>query len=124
MPEPPRVDIVPKDLVGSIGAGEVESAPPTFLERWGVVFVACLGGWILLISTGMLIYFVLQRPAFPSLAGLTLEQTRSAIEAHKLAEDGWRDSLSYLFDLTVTRTTLPIVTLLLGYLFGRAKGLN
>ena len=72
----------------------------------------------------MLIYFVLQRPAFPFLTGLTAEQIRSAIDARKLAEDGWRDSISYLFDLTVTRTTLPIVTLLLGYLFGRAKGLN
>ena len=107
-----------------MSVGHAEVVPPTFLEKWGVVFVACTGGWILLISTAMLVYFVLQRPAFPSLTGLSVEQIRGTIEAHKLAEESWRDSVSYLFDLTVTRTTLPIVTLLLGYLFGRAKGLN
>ena len=106
------------------GTGDVHVVPPTFLERWGVVFVAWVGGWILLTSTAMLVYFVLQRPALPSLAGVTVEQIRGTVEAHKLAEDGWRDSVSYLYDLTVTKTALPIVTLLLGYLFGRTKGLN
>ncbi len=124
MVEPNKVEKVPKDLIGSIGAGNLESAPPTFLERWGVVFVACTGGWILFVSTAMLVYFVFQRPVFPSLAGLTADQIRSTIEVRKLAEDGWRDSVSYLFDLMVTKTALPILTLLLGYLFGRAKGLN
>ncbi len=103
--------------------GQVYVVPPTFLERWGVVFVAWVGGWILLVSTGMLVYFILQRPVFPSLAGLTADQIRGTAEAHKLAEDGWRDSVSYLFDMMVTKTALPIVTLLLGYLFGRAKTL-
>jgi hypothetical protein len=30
-----------------------------------------------------------------------------------------RDSLTYIFDLLVTKTAMPLVTLLLGYLFGR-----
>jgi hypothetical protein len=31
----------------------------------------------------------------------------------------FRDPVGYVFDLTVTKTVLPIVTLLLGYLFGK-----
>ena len=72
---------VPQSLEVLPGAGDVHVVPPTFLERWGVVFVA----WILLISTAMLVYFVLQRPALPSLAGLSAEQIRGIVEAHKFA---------------------------------------
>ncbi len=76
---------VPQSLEVLPGAGDVHVVPPTFLERWGVVFVAWVGGWILLISTAMLVYFVLQRPALPSLAGLSAEQIRGIVEAHKFA---------------------------------------
>jgi hypothetical protein len=43
------------------------------------------------------------------------------LELHKSATDQFRDSLSFVFDLMVIKTVLPLVTLLLGYLFGSKK---
>ena len=92
---------------------------PTFLERWGVVFVAWVGGWILLVGSGMLVYFLLHQPVQPNLAGLSVDQIQGALSSHKQLLDQWRDSLTFIFDLLVTKTALPILTLLLGYLFGK-----
>jgi hypothetical protein len=83
------------------------------------VFLACAGSWVLLVASGMLIYFFLHQPAPPSLSGLTPEQARDASSVFKQVNDQWRDALTYVFDLMVTKTVLPIVTLLLGYLFGK-----
>jgi hypothetical protein len=107
------------NVVSLPDVGEVVVAPPTFLERWGVVFVACTGGWILLVGTGLLIYFLHYQPALPSLAGLTVDQARDVLITHKQLVDQWRDSLNSIFDLLVTKTALPVVALLLGYLFGK-----
>ena len=101
--------------------GQVYLAPPTFLERWGVIFVAWVGFWILAVSTALIAYFIVKHPQPPVLAGLTADQSRDVLAAQKLVEDQWRESLTYVFDLTVTKTALPIATLLLGYLFGRGK---
>lgn len=114
---PQNLDVV----VSPAAAGNISIAPPTFLERWGVFFVACTGGWILLVGSGILIYFLRNQPAFPNLAGLTADQAKDALNLHKQLYDQWRDSLTYIFNLLVTNTTLPLVTLLLGYLFGKGK---
>jgi len=53
------------------------------------------------------------------LTGLSTDQVKDALNIHKQALDQWRDSLTFIFDLLVTKTALPIVTLLLGYLFGK-----
>ena len=108
-------------VVSDTKAGEISIVPPTFLEKWGIVFVACAGGWILLVGSGILIYFLCHQPALPSLAGQTAEQAKEVLNLHKQLYDQWRDSLTYIFDLLVTKTALPLVTLLLGYLFGKGK---
>jgi hypothetical protein len=114
-PQVQNVEISPTN------AGEISILPPTFLERWGVVFVAFAGGWILFVGSGILIYFLGHQPPFPNLSGLTADQAKEALNIHKQLDDQWRDSLTYIFDLLVTKTTLPLVTLLLGYLFGKGK---
>jgi hypothetical protein len=101
--------------------GEISIVPPTFLERWGVVFVACAGGWILLVSSGILIHFLRNQPSFPNVSGLSPDQAKDALAVYKQLCDQSRDSLTYIFDLLVTKTALPLVTLLLGYLFGKTK---
>ena len=101
--------------------GEVKVLPPTFLERWGVVFLACGGGWILLVGTSLFLFYLWKQPPSANLSGLQGEALRDALAMHKEALDQWRDSLTFIFDLLVTRTVLPIVTLLLGYLFGKAR---
>jgi hypothetical protein len=103
--------------VSTAAVGEATDA--TFLERWGVVFLACAGGWILAVASAILIYFLCHLPALPNLTGLSTDQVKDALNIHKQALDQWRDSLTFIFDLLVTKTALPIVTLLLGYLFGK-----
>src|SRR4051812_13809865 len=101
---PPPVQNV---VVSSTGVGSVKIAPPTFLERWGVVFVAFAGGWILLAGTGILIYFLLKQPPFPNLAGLSSDQANGVLSTYKQLNEQWHDSLTYIFDLLITKTTLP-----------------
>jgi hypothetical protein len=48
----------PEDVdISTTQVGEIAIAPPTFLERWGVVFLAFAGAWILAVGTALLIYF-------------------------------------------------------------------
>lgn len=108
--------------VSSAAIGTFQTVPPSFLERWGVVFVAWIGGWILLTGSVICAYYLWKQPLSPSLAGLTPDQAQAVLSTHKLLVDQWRDSLNYVFNLLITNTALPIVTLLLGYLFGRGKG--
>lgn len=96
--------------------------PPTFLEKWGVVLVACAGGWILPVASVLLVYFLWKAPAFPQM-NQSSEQMKDIANSYRSMHEQWRESLSYMFDLLVTKTVLPIVTLLLGYLFGRSKSL-
>ncbi len=95
------------------------TAPPTFLERWGVILLACAGAWVLIIASAIVYYYLRYQPTFPSGSGMTSDQMREALGLHKEVEEQFRDSLVSIFDLAVTRTALPIVTLLLGYLFGK-----
>jgi hypothetical protein len=102
-------------------AGRTADIPPTFLERWGVVFLAFTGGWILLVELILMAYYLWKLPALPSLTGLSPEQLRDALAVHTQVVHDWRDDVTAIFDVLVTKTALPIVTLLLGYLFGRTK---
>lgn len=113
IPQPPDVTVT------SQAVGQIVLTPPTFLEKWGVVFVACVGCWILAVGTAMLVFYLRNLPEMPSLSGLSADQARDALTHHKEIYDQWRDSLNQIFDLLVTKTALPIVTLLLGYLFGK-----
>ena len=107
--------------VSSANVGTFQTVPPSFLERWGVVFLAWIGGWILLTGSVICAYYLWKQPPSPSLASLTPDQAQAILSTHKLLVDQWRDSLNYVFNLLITNTALPIVTLLLGYLFGRGK---
>ena len=56
---PENIDISATEI------GQIAIAPPTFLERWGVVFLAYAGAWILVVGTSLLIYFFWKQPALP-----------------------------------------------------------
>ena len=107
--------------VSAADIGTIQIAPPSFLERWGVIFLACFAFWIIVVGTIILTYYLTHQPSAPSLAGLTADQVREALANQKLLQDQWRDSLNYIFDLLITKTALPLVTLLLGYLFGKGQ---
>lgn len=116
----PQVVSIP--VSGESGIGAFTITPPTFLEKWGVVFVSVGGAWILFVCAGMLWYYLSHlSPPPPQTAGMKAEDYRTILELCKTASDQFRDSLTFVFDLTVTKTVLPLLTLLLGYLFGAKK---
>lgn len=107
---------------GITGVGSLSVTPPTFLEKWGVVFVSVGGAWMLVIAASLLAFYLwhLSSPVTQA-QGMSSSDYKEVLELHKTASDQFRDSLSFIFDLLVTKTVLPLVTLLLGYLFGSKK---
>lgn len=118
---PPPQEAIP--VSGNTGIGDLTILPPTFLEKWGVAFVSVSGLWMLGVCIAMLGYYLSHLPAPPPSMGPTEapDHYRQVLENQKLALDHFRDSLSFAFDLMVTKTILPLITLLLGYLFGAKK---
>ncbi len=117
---PPQVGI-PVGGIGDVeGVGSLSIVPPTFLEMWGVVFVSVGGAWMLIVAACMIFYYLHHMFMPPPQTG-TAADYKAILELNKTAADQFRDSLSYIFDLMVTKTILPLVTLLLGYLFGSKK---
>jgi hypothetical protein len=117
---PPQVAI---PVSGSAGIGNLTITPPTFLEKWGVVFVSVGGLWMLGVCIAMLWYYLAHLPLPPGQASTTKpEDYKALLDLHKTATDQFRDALNFAFDLMVTKTILPLLTLLLGYLFGSKKG--
>jgi hypothetical protein len=117
---PPQVTI---PVSGSAGIGNLSITPPTFLEKWGVVFVSVGGLWMLGVCVAMLWYYLTHLPLPPALTSTTVkpEDYKAILDLHKTGTDQFRDSLNFAFDLMVTKTILPLLTLLLGYLFGSKK---
>lgn len=117
----PQVVTIP--VSGSSGIGGLTITPPTFLEKWGVVFVSVGGLWMLGVCIVLLRYYLAHLSVPPSQAPTTKpEEYKAILDLHKTAVDQFRDSLSFAFDLMITKTVLPLLTLLLGYLFGAKKG--
>ena len=118
-PNPPQVTI---PVGGSTGIGQLTIARPTFLERWGVVFVSVGGLWMLGVCVAMMWYFLAHLSLPPIQTPATKpEDYKALLDLHKTATDQFRDSMNFVFDLMVTKTVLPLLTLLLGYLFGSKK---
>lgn len=100
--------------------GELEKLQPaSYLERWNTIFVAAGLFWMLCVTTFLLWYYVKHLPVAPSTAGLSAAQVKDVLETQKAVYDQYRQSLTDVFDLLVTRTVLPLLALLLGYLFGK-----
>ena len=115
----------PQDTIpvsGSTGIGNLSITPPTFLEKWGVVFVSVGGIWMLGVCVALLWYYLTHLSPPPALTSTVKpEDYKAVLDLHKTAMDHFRESLSFAFDVMVTKTILPLITLLLGYLFGSKK---
>ena len=61
-PANPQVVTIP--VSGTAGIGNLSITPPTFLEKWGGVFVAVGGAWMLGVCVAMLWYY-LHHLSFP-----------------------------------------------------------
>jgi hypothetical protein len=97
--------------------------PPTFLERWGVIFISAGGLWMLGVCIAMLWCYLAHLGSL-STAGnfFKPEDLRTHLELQKTALDQLRASVAFAFDLMVTKTILPPITPLLGYLFEKKSG--
>jgi len=116
---PPQVTI---PVSGTAGIGNLSITPPTFLEKWGVVFVAVGGVWVLGVCVAMLWYYLSHLSFPPQLtAAVKPDDYKAILDLRKTTNDQFRDSVNFAFDTTVTKTVLPLLTLLLGYLFGSKK---
>lgn len=122
--QPPTVSpqVVTIPVSGTGGIGNLSINPPTFLEKWGVVFVSVGGAWMLTVCIVMLWYY-LRHLAFPPPLTVTVTPAdyTKLLDLRKTSNDQFRDSLNFVFDIMVTKTILPLLTLLLGYLFGSKK---
>lgn len=92
------------------------------LDRWGMRFVWWAGAWILLVASVLLADFLWKQPNLPNTANLTPDQIKQALDTYHALAAELQGSLVSIFDLLVTKTALPVVTLMLGYLFGRRQG--
>ena len=57
----------------------------------------------------------------PNTSGLTPDQVKEALNTHQVLTEELQKSLMGVFDILVTKTALPVVTLMLGYLFGKRQ---
>ena len=92
------------------------------LDRWGTRFVWWTGAWILTIGSVLLGYFLYKQPSLPNTANLNADQIKEALSTYHAQSEEFVKSLTSIFDLLVTKTAMPIVTLMLGYLFGKKQG--
>jgi hypothetical protein len=105
---------------GASGFGNLTIAPPTFLEKWGVIFVSVGGIWMLAVCVAMLWYYLSHLAVLSAVVSASNHgDYKTFLDNYKIATDQLRDSITYAFDLMITKTVLPLVTLLLGYLFGK-----
>ena len=93
--------------------------PAPFLVRWNTIFAAVGLAWVFAVAAAALIYYLAHLPAQPSVAGMNAAQAKETLDTYTEVYNQYKQSFTDVFDLLVTRTVLPIVTLLLGYLFGR-----
>jgi len=89
---------------------------------WAVAFVSVGGLWMLGVALpcSVIIWRTFHCPPAVTSASKP-EEFKAILELHKTATDQFRDSLNFAFDLMVTKTILPLITLLPGYLFGSKK---
>jgi hypothetical protein len=103
------------------GVGKVENKPTT-IDWWAFVSLCFIGVVVLIMCVyGAYDLFFKLEPGLPRIRGDTLADVQASVNRHKLIEEELRAPYWSFFDLIVSRTLLPLVTLLMGYLFGKAK---
>jgi hypothetical protein len=114
--------IPPQGEVVTISPADFGSGKMAALDRWGTSFVWWAGAWIILVGSALLVYFLANLPKLPSTANLSPDQVRDVVATHQALTESLQRSVGNVFDLLVTKTALPVVTLMLGYLFGKRQG--
>jgi hypothetical protein len=94
----------------------------TTIDRWAFTLLCITGSLVLVFCLyGGFDYIVNIRPALPKVSGTTVAEVQNSVNQHKLIAEELRAPFWATFDLTVSRTLLPFVSLFVGYLFGKSK---
>jgi len=95
---------------------------PTALDKWAFSLLCWTGITVLLFCLyGVYDLHQIIEPKLPDMKGSTVAEVQAAVNQHKLISEELRAPFLSTFDLIVTRTLMPFVTLLTGYLFGKSK---
>ena len=115
MGSPPAITSIP--LVGTLTRNKA-----TEIEKWAFVLLCVTLGFVLLFcGFGLCDLFWKVEPALPAISGNNINEVQAAVNAHRLIAEEMRAPLAQAYDLLITRTLLPIATLLLGFLFGKSR---
>lgn len=95
----------------------------TALEQAGMKIALWIGALGTLVIVGLIAQWILQSPKMPALSvNLTDSQqianTKALLENYKIANDLAMEGPSKLFDIIVVKVLYPLLTLILGYIFG------
>jgi hypothetical protein len=100
--------------------GTVQRTPATELEKWAAWILAGLILFVLLLLITDLchILFVID-PSLPRIAGNDPESLAKSANTYKIAAEQLRAPYWDLFTGLLDKAIVPLITLLVGYLFGK-----
>lgn len=92
---------------------------PTFVQWAGFRLVWAILGLIALLALGLLVYLAV---AMPSIDAFGDPVTAESLAFYQKASDLVFERVTTLLDQVVIKTLVPVLTLLLGYVFGTRAG--
>jgi hypothetical protein len=108
-------DQLQKDLVSDRRAPDIRVRPKSYLEWVGVWLTWAVLGLIALFLVGLLIYLGV---AMPTIADFGSPATEASLVPYQKASDLVFQRATTLLDQVVIKILVPLLTLLLGYVFG------
>jgi hypothetical protein len=116
MPEIPR--ITGSDILAQEGASK-PVRPSTFLQLIGVQLAIGVGGLVAIVTLVLLVYWVFTAPPV-SVATIPpdAEKLKQIIDFHKQLREIHLEPVLKLFDNIVLKCLFPLLTSILGYIFG------
>ena len=104
---------------GEIGIRSTEGSP-TFVQWAGLILAAGVGSIIAVITVLSVIFLYIHYPKAPSLEGITSANSAVILEQYKELSGIAVKSTQDLFQTIVTQALLPVLTAILGYIFGKS----
>ena len=106
------------DLISA--GGSVKRTPATELEEWATWIIVGLILFVLLLLSADLchILFVID-PSLPRIAGNDPESLAKSAQMYKIAAEQLRAPYWDLFTGLLDKAIVPLITLLVGYIFGK-----
>ena len=103
----------------SQGGADQPVLPYTYLQITGVRLALAVGGLAAFIVVSLLVYWICTvPPALTPPAGSDPDKLRQLVELQKQLQDAHLEPVLKIFDNLVVKCLLPLLTTILGYIFG------